>query len=279
MSVLLGVVLLWASSIPAAANERLAVRVSWGHTGDTVAEHRVAISGSVGLQVRTIRPQSFEPGDRLQDDVAQTHAGKGDADALDLVLEYPPGAASTTQNVHVLWTDLIAASDADTARRLLRDPAFKSRGPALTIQLDAAGHSRFHGHRRSAAGRERLLDSLARRVRRRRRCAPVLRGARARPRAAQGPARPRSASRRARGHLRRVHGEVGGHGEPRLQQSPGARPRPHRRPDVGQRHPEVRHRPRCGRVAATKATPTRSGSGLRSASWARAWDARGRPSG
>jgi hypothetical protein len=141
---LLGVVLLWASSIPAAAaNERLAVRVSWGHTGDTVAEHRVAIGGSVGLQVQTIRPQGFEPGDRLQGDVAQTLAGKGDADALDLLLEYPQGAASTTQNVHVLWTDLIAASDADTARRLLRDPSFKTRAPALTIQLDVAGTRGF----------------------------------------------------------------------------------------------------------------------------------------
>ena len=52
--------------------------------------------------------------------MAQTRAGKGDTDGLDLSLEYPLDAAGTTQNVHILWTDLIAASDADTARRVDR---------------------------------------------------------------------------------------------------------------------------------------------------------------
>ena len=45
--------------------------------------------------------------------------------------------------MHVLWTDLIAAHDADSARRLLRDPAFAPGSPALTLRLDAAGTRGF----------------------------------------------------------------------------------------------------------------------------------------
>lgn len=142
--VLASVVLLWAAASPAAAQDgRLYVRVSWGHTADAATDHRVAVAGSAGLEVRSVTPHLFEAGDLLQDGVAQTRAGKGDTDGLDLSLEYPLDAAGTTQNVHVLWTDLIAASDAETARRLLRDPAFKTRAPALTVQLDAAGTRGF----------------------------------------------------------------------------------------------------------------------------------------
>ena len=54
----------------------------------------------------------------MKQGVARTRAGAGDVDALDLVVIHPKEPAGVTQNVHILWTDLIAASDADTARRL-----------------------------------------------------------------------------------------------------------------------------------------------------------------
>ena len=53
------------------------------------------------------------------------------------------GPRTIAQNVHVLWTDLIAAHDADSARRLLKDPAFAPGSPALTLRLDAAGTRGF----------------------------------------------------------------------------------------------------------------------------------------
>jgi len=137
------VVLLASTSQAAAGDGRLNVRVSWGHTANAVADYRVAVAGSAGLEVRSVTPQLLEAGDLLQGGVAQTRAGKGDTDGLDLSLEYPLDAAGTTQNVHIIWMDLIAASDADTARRLLRDPAFKTGAPALTVQLDAAGMRGF----------------------------------------------------------------------------------------------------------------------------------------
>ena len=137
------VVLLWASVCHAAADGRLKVRVSWGHTAAAPTDYRVAVSGRAGLEVRSVTPHQFDTADVLQSGVAQTRAGNGDIDGLDLALEYPLDATATIQNVHILWTDLIAASDGDTARRLSRDPAFKTRPPSLTVQLDAAGTRGF----------------------------------------------------------------------------------------------------------------------------------------
>jgi hypothetical protein len=122
-----------------ADTERLAVRISWGHLAADVTDYRVTAKASTGLVITSLTPQLFEGGDALKAGVTQTRAGKGDADGIALAVEYSNEAATVTQNVHILWTDLIAASDADTARRLLRDPAFKSPRPALTIQLDADG--------------------------------------------------------------------------------------------------------------------------------------------
>lgn len=139
---LVSVVLLSALSAAAsraAEDRRLTVRVSWGHTAEALAERRVTAAGSNGLEVESVTPHRFEAGDRLRDGVAQTRAGKGDTDALDLVLAYPERPVSRAQRIHVQWMDLIAAGDADTVRRLTRDPAFTPDPPALTIRLDEAG--------------------------------------------------------------------------------------------------------------------------------------------
>ncbi|MGH9371667.1 MAG: hypothetical protein ACRD15_09070, partial [Vicinamibacterales bacterium] len=89
-SVLASGVLLWTAASPAAAQDgRLDVRVTWGHTASAAADHRVAVTGSTGLEVRSVAPHLFEAGDRLQDGVAQTSAGKTDVDGLDLSLAYP----------------------------------------------------------------------------------------------------------------------------------------------------------------------------------------------
>lgn len=135
-------------AFPAAARqnpgeEQLAVRISWGHTSDAGRKTRVTISGVRGLEIRTLAPRQLEPGDRMRDGVAETRAGGQDVDALDLLVTYPAGRTRRTQSVHRHWTELLAASDADTVRRLARDPAFSPGTPALTIQLDEAGTSGF----------------------------------------------------------------------------------------------------------------------------------------
>ena len=62
-------------------------------------------------------------------------------------------------------------SDADTARRLLRDPAFSPGAPGADASSWTRRHSRLHRHGRSAACRAGALDPVARRLRHRRRCA------------------------------------------------------------------------------------------------------------
>lgn len=129
---------------PAAAQgERLEVRISWGHASGQAVDRQVKVSGSAGLEIQSATARLFEAGDLLREGVARTRAGHGDVDALDLAVEYPGTARAAAQNVHVLWTDLIAASDAGTARRLTKDPAFRPGAPALTVQLDAAGTRGF----------------------------------------------------------------------------------------------------------------------------------------
>ncbi len=139
----IGVVVLCAAASPGLAQSAHVIGVSWGHRADAATPHRVSIAGSVGLAVRDVSAVGFERGDALDRQVARTTAGRGDSDGLRLRVEHPDLALVPSQDVHVLWTDLIAASDADTARRLLGDPAFHSPAPALTIQLDDAGTRGF----------------------------------------------------------------------------------------------------------------------------------------
>src|SRR5215203_4188618 len=123
--------------------ERLTVRVSWGHLSADRAARYVNSEGSAELSILSVTPEQFEPGDVQRGQVSETQAGKGDVDGITLSLEYEARPRTTAQNVHALWTDLIAAHDADSARRLLRDPAFAPGSPALTLRLDAAGTRGF----------------------------------------------------------------------------------------------------------------------------------------
>ncbi len=97
----------------------------------------------VGVEIQSAVPRDLESGEVVKQGVARTRAGGGDVDALDLVVVHPNEPAGVTQNVHILWTDLIAASDPDTAQRLSRDPSFRTRPSMLTIQMDAEGTKGF----------------------------------------------------------------------------------------------------------------------------------------
>lgn len=132
------------ASTPAAADVgTLTVRISWGHeTADALSYHVKPIPAP-GVEIQSVAPRLFESGEVLQNGVAQTRAGGGDVDALDFTVAYPNEPSETVQSVHVLWSDLIAASDGDTARRLTRDPAFRVRPPMLTVQMDAEGTRGF----------------------------------------------------------------------------------------------------------------------------------------
>jgi hypothetical protein len=135
--------------VPAVAQDdrsergQLSVRLSWGHTDRATGDRQVIVSGQHGLELRSVTSQELEAGDSLRESTVRARSGNGDVDALDLVVTYPAGPAATAQQVHVQWHDLIAASDADAARRLSRDPAFTPNRPSLTVRLDEAGTQGF----------------------------------------------------------------------------------------------------------------------------------------
>jgi hypothetical protein len=90
-----------------------------------------------GVEIPEANPLDFEEDDGLKDGAWQTRAGGGDVDGLELSIRYLPTPVELIQNLHIIWADLIAQSDDDTARRLTSDPAFRRDSRRLTVQLDA----------------------------------------------------------------------------------------------------------------------------------------------
>ena len=143
LPVLLCGIVLFTTTPAAADTATLNVRISWGHEAAQASAFEIKPVPGAGVEIQSIAPRELESGEAVREGVARTRAGGGDVDALDLVVIHPKEPAGVTQNVHILWTDLIAASDADTARRLGRDPSFRTRPSMLTIQMDAAGTKGF----------------------------------------------------------------------------------------------------------------------------------------
>jgi hypothetical protein len=105
----------------AASAETLAVRLSWGHA-------------TAGREARFVKLSAR----------GVTLAGEQrDANGLRVTLQYEPREIVPAGKLHVIWSDLIAQSDADTARRLTQDPAYRPDARALTVQLDAEGTRGF----------------------------------------------------------------------------------------------------------------------------------------
>lgn len=143
--VLLSGAALLASSGPEGAEVgRLQVWLSWGHGAARVAPYHIEpVTESPGVEIRDARPSLLEPGEGLQDRAWHTRAGAGDVDGVTFTLRYPSEPADRIQDLHILWADLISASDAATARRLTRDPAFHPGSPKVTIRMDAEGTRGF----------------------------------------------------------------------------------------------------------------------------------------
>ncbi len=119
------------------------MRISWGHEAAQASAYEIKPVPGAGVEIQSVVPRDLESGEAVKQGVARTRAGGGDVDALDLVVVHPKEPSGVTQNVHILWTDLIAASDPDTAQRLARDPSFRTRPSMLTIQMDAEGTKGF----------------------------------------------------------------------------------------------------------------------------------------
>lgn len=75
--------------------------------------------------------------------LAKTGPTGGAADGLRFVLDYPPLTGSKLQKLQVIWADLLAAADADTARRLGQDASIDTNVPRLYVRTRADGTGGF----------------------------------------------------------------------------------------------------------------------------------------
>jgi hypothetical protein len=70
-------------------------------------------------------------------------AGGGHVETQIYTVEYPKTDIKPVQDMHVIWSDLIAHSDADTVSRLTQDPAWRVDSRKLTVELNPDGTSGF----------------------------------------------------------------------------------------------------------------------------------------
>jgi len=141
---------------PALFCAELRVRITWGHESPAATPYYVRLSAETsGVEIRDAAGYELESGEGLKGDAWQTTAGAGDIDGMTFKLVYPDTQAERLQSLHIIWADLIAQSDADTARRLSQDPAFHPGIPKLTVFMNSEGTRGF------TVGVDQLLEEKA----------------------------------------------------------------------------------------------------------------------
>lgn len=128
----------------AGAPQRLKVRVTWGQEAPRSASHSVQfeVSGA-GASIENIRGISLEADEGFRNGAWETRAGGGDVDGVEFTLASRDSRAEPLQNLDLIWSDLIAASDSDTALRLSRDAAMHPGSPRLTVRMSSEGAPGF----------------------------------------------------------------------------------------------------------------------------------------
>jgi hypothetical protein len=128
--------------VPVLFGADLKVRISWGHDSAAAAPYYVRLA-PVGLEIRDVAGYELESGEGFKGDAWQTTAGGGDVDGVSFTLAYPQAPTARLQNLHIIWADLIAQSDADTARRLSGDAAFHPDAAKLSVFMNPDGTRGF----------------------------------------------------------------------------------------------------------------------------------------
>lgn len=115
---------------PGEAVERLVVHLSIGHRSSKLAPFHLALEGSHGLK--------FE-----RKVLWEGTAGNGHVESQSFTIEYPALDVQPIQDLQTIWAYLIAHSDADTARRLTQDPAWRIDPRQLTFRITRENASGF----------------------------------------------------------------------------------------------------------------------------------------
>ena len=111
----------------AAEVEKLPVRVTWGYTRPASPGDRVTVEPSAGVSIGAIF--RYRPGANI--------------DGIEFILEFPRRTEPKLQKLQVIWADLLAAADADTARRLGNDAAMYPHAPRLYVRTGDDGTGGF----------------------------------------------------------------------------------------------------------------------------------------
>lgn len=110
------------------------VRLTLGQSSAQPYSYSVSIQPGSDSTVSGFQSAGLETGDSAAAGVWSGRAGAGDTDSISFTLSYPDSSAART--AHVMWSDLIVHSDADTARRLVQDPAFLLKPGLATVWFD-----------------------------------------------------------------------------------------------------------------------------------------------
>jgi hypothetical protein len=110
--------------------DQLSLEISVGHTSAVSKPFMIRLvpEGSVNLQ---------------QQSAWQGIAGAGKVESHIFNIAYPHLDVKPTQNMHVIWADLIANSDDDTVKRLMQDPDIRRDSRRIHFELNAKGTSGF----------------------------------------------------------------------------------------------------------------------------------------
>src|ERR1700754_4765082 len=105
---------LLSSLCSAMESGKLPVRITWGHTRPASSSYFVKLDSDRGMSIGAIAAHQLERGETA----TNSRAGGGDIDGIEFVLDYPLREEPKLQKLQVIWADLLAAADADTANRL-----------------------------------------------------------------------------------------------------------------------------------------------------------------
>jgi len=132
------------SSAPrnAAAVEQVKVRITCGHQSPARTHFYMKPLGS-GIEVTELKSVAPKTEDGARAGAFDTRAGGGDVGTLEFVVQYTPMPVAEIRNLHPIWRDLIAGSDADSARRLRSDPAYRRDPRRLTLEMNPEGTRGF----------------------------------------------------------------------------------------------------------------------------------------
>jgi hypothetical protein len=118
------------AALPCQSLDELKVQVSVGNTSVQRTPFFVKLIPSSGVSVD-------------KEGEWRGTAGAGQVKTQTYRLKYSKAEIQPVQEMHVIWSDLIAHSDADTVRRLTQDPAWRLDARKITVELKPEGTSGF----------------------------------------------------------------------------------------------------------------------------------------